>query len=386
MGDGVSGEHRFIVVLCHHGDMPLSRPEHGARSLIPELTPFITPMLQNHIPHQRTVTSEDLTRARQSMEPLQEAIQTWRTKLEGDCTVVAWMSDLHLHAPRSYGGDIGFYGNQVDCSFNFRLALAELATLAPLPDLLVFGGDVADFGCGCEAPTDEYAEFGRILREALPPGLPTLAISGNHDHGVPTTAAWHETWHSLAPHAWPRSPDADDYYFASQYGGWRIIGLDTREDGPLSDRQRQWLTQELARDAVTPTLVLIHRPFVRVGNWVDDIRLFDRATYDVLDASSAVKAIWSGHTHKAGGWRYRGKKHVVFPSLAYGIPGPCGWGVGMFSRNQLEAVFIKTISAPWYDGVAFKFRQSKRQVQRLPFSDYSTSPLFHPNLLPRDPR
>ncbi|MCF7687704.1 MAG: metallophosphoesterase [Cephaloticoccus sp.] len=341
-------------------------------------------MSQTSLPHQRPLTAGDVAQARASIAPLQAALDAMRTRLGHECFTVAWMSDMHIHAPRPYDGNLGFYGDRVDCSFNFRLALTELSALAPLPDLLLFGGDLVDGGCGGEAPADEYAEFSRVLREALPPGLPTLAIAGNHDHGISTTAAWHQTWQSVAPQPWPASPDTDDYYFVRRAGKWRIIGLDSREDQPLSNRQRAWLADELARDPITPALVLIHRPMVTVGNWVDDIRLLDRATFDVLDSAPGVKAIWSGHTHLPRAWRYRGKKHVVLPSVAYGIPGPCGWAVGVFSRERLEAVFIKRMSGQWFDGVAFKARHSKQAVQRLPFRNYTADPLYNPCLLPRE--
>jgi 3',5'-cyclic AMP phosphodiesterase CpdA len=344
-------------------------------------------MSPTSLPHHRPLTPDDFAQARASIAPLQKALDACRARRGAASFTVAWMSDIHLHAPRPYDGDMGFYGNRVDCSANFRLALAELAALTPLPDLLVLGGDLADGGCGGEAPGDEFAELGRLLRAALPPGLPTLAISGNHDHADrPLSAAWHRAWHAAAPHPWPVSPDSDDYYFAHRLGGWRIIGLDSRQNHPLSAPQRAWLANELVRDPATPTLVLVHRPLLTVGNWVDDFRLQDRATFDLLDAAPAVRAVWSGHTHLPRAWRYRGKKHVIFPALAYGIPGPCGWGVGVFSRDRLEALFVKPLAGPWFDGVAFTSRLSARQVRRLPFRAYTAHPLYNPCLLPADKR
>ena len=342
-------------------------------------------MDQTYLPFQRHLTAEDYSQARASIAPLQQALRDCHARFGPKCFTVAWMSDLHVHAPQPYPGNLGFYANQVDCSANLRRALAELSALSPLPDLLVLGGDLADSGCGGEAPASEYDELGRVLREALPRGLPTIAISGNHDHADrPLTSGWHQTWHAAAPTAWPSSPDADDYYFVHRQNGWRIIGLDSRQNDPLSTRQRDWLADQLAHDAITPTLILIHRPLLTVGNWVDDFRLQDRATFDLLDASKAVKAIWSGHTHMHRAWRYRGKKHVVFPSLAYGIPGPCGWGLGVFNKNRLAALFIKPVAGSWFDGVAFKEHESRRQLQRMSFKSYTANPIFNPCLLPRE--
>lgn len=334
-------------------------------------------------PFNRQPTADEFARARASVAPLQAALAACRARAGAGSLTIAWMSDLHLHAPRPYPGSLGFYGDRVDCTANLRLALAELAALSPAPDLLVLGGDLADSGCGGEAPADEYAELGRVLREALPPGLPTLPLAGNHDHAdQPLSAGWHRALHAASPHPWPASPDPDDYYFCHRQGAWRIIGLDSRQNHSLSPRQRDWLANELAADATTPTLVLVHRPLLTVGNWVDDFRLQDRPTFDLIDASPAVRALWSGHTHLPKAWRYRGKRHVIFPALAYGLPGPCGWGAGVFSRSRLEATFIKPLAGPWFDGVTFKSRQASRACERLPFRSYTADRLFNPCLLP----
>lgn len=338
-----------------------------------------------HSPHIQPPTAAELERARKSVAPLQEALTASRRRVGKDGLTVAWMGDIHLHAPRPYTAGLSFYADRVDCSAMLRLALAELGALNPLPDLLVLGGDLADSGCGGTAPLDEFAELGRILREALPPAMPTLAISGNHDHAdVPLMPAWHQAWHAAAPTSWPASPDAEDYYFATFVGGWRIIGLDSRQGQNLSERQRHWLAEELARDATTPTLVVVHRPLLTVGNWVDDFRLKDRATFGVLDGAPAVKAVWSGHTHLHRAWRYRDKVHAVFPSLAYGIPGPCGWGVGVFGRDQLTALFVKPLAGPWFDGVDVVHRTATRPFLRLPFNSYTRDRLFNPCMLPRE--
>jgi hypothetical protein len=117
---------------------------------------------------------------------------------------------------------------------------------------------------------------------------------------------------------------------------------------------------------------------------VDDFRLRDRATFDLLDQAPAVRAVWSGHTHLHRAWRYRGRVHAVFPSLAYGIPGPCGWGLGVFGRERLAALFVKPLAGPWFDGVAFAHREAARPYLRLPFASYTRDPPYNPCLLPRE--
>ena len=127
-----------------------------------------------------------------------------------------------------------------------------------------------------------------------------------------------------------------------------------------------------------------NRPLLTVDNWVDDFRLKDRETFDLLDAAPCVRTIWSGHTHLHRAWHYRDKKHVIFPSLDFGIPGPCGWGVGGFGRDQLEALFIKPVVGPWFDCVSEGTLQSEGQLESLSFENYTKDKRFNPCLLPRE--
>ncbi len=77
--------------------------------------------------------------------------------------VVTWVSDIRLHAPRGYVEPLSFQATDVDCSANRKLALAEIC--APEPGLAIFGSDIADSGCGGEAPADEYDEMNRVFDE-----------------------------------------------------------------------------------------------------------------------------------------------------------------------------------------------------------------------------
>lgn len=337
-----------------------------------------------HIPFHRKLTERELERAQHSVPPFSQAIQRAREQTSGDTLVVAWISDIHLHAQRRYPWPLGFYASQVDSSANLQIALAEIAALNPRPDVLVFGGDLADSGCGGEAPADEYHELKRVLDSFLPSPLRTLPLLGNHDHGdKPLSPDWHTGIHPARRPDWPAPAEARHFYYQTRVNGWRFLALDSRQSLPPDDPQHHWLRDCLAEDANAPTIVLTHRPFVSVGNWVDQYRLLDRRSFDLIDKAACVKTVLSGHTHKTAAWSYRGKLHCVFPACAYGIPDPCGWGLLVLGKEEVRAAFVKDLCAETYDGVASRPRRCRGAFRKLAPQPYELSPLFDPCTLPR---
>jgi hypothetical protein len=331
------------------------------------------------IPYQREIKAGELAGARQSMLAFSAAIRAARARAGRNALVVAWLGDLHLHAPRCYpSGLASLYATRVDCSAILRVALAEVGALEPPPNLLVFGGDLADSGYRGDVPRDEYDEMKRIFEADLPATLRTLPVLGNHDHAddPPLSAEWHAAWARARRPEWPWPVEREDYYYVTRAGGWRFIILDSRGDlQPLSERQRRWLGEQLAADSETPTVVLAHRPFVTVGNWVDAYRLKDRRSLELLGGFPAVKAVVSGHTHKAAHWSYRGKRHLVFPALAYGIPDPGGWGAIVLGREQIETVFVKNVALETFDSLSCRMHPPAGEFQQLPAAPYDASPL-----------
>ncbi len=335
-------------------------------------------------PFHRPPTPSELDLARQSAAPLSAAVQEAIADAGPGAMLVAWFSDLHIHAPRPYrDGALGVYATSIDDSSNLQLAFAELSALSTKPDLLIFGGDIADSGCAGEAPHDEYAQFQALANTHLDSALPTLPVLGNHDHAdVPMTPALHQ---ALARHGmpdWPASAGPEDFYYQCRRGSWRFITLDSRQDHPLSQAQRDWLSAQLASDPLIPTVILIHRPWVTVGNWVDDHRLRQRAFFDIIDAAPCVKAVFSGHTHKPAVWSYRDKTHIVFPSVAYGIGEPSGWGIVVLTPDRVHSVFIKTLTSLTYDQPTQSITRHNGSFRRLHPAIFEKSMLFNPCLMP----
>lgn len=295
------------------------------------------------IPFHHEVTSREIEAARASVAPLSGAVARAKAEAGEGAVVLAWLSDLHILARHAYCYELGKFGTHVDCSANLQLALAELAALDPQPDLLVLGGDLTDSSCGDGGPLDEYLQLKSILDAHLPPGLPTLPILGNHDHGdcalSPRFFAELPQWRR---DGWPASQGCEDFFYSVERQGFRFVALDSRFSQAFSVAQRALLENALRDD--TPTIVLCHRPFITCGNWVDEYRCTDAAVLDIINRAPNARACFSGHTHKAAARRMGGATHVIFPAVAYGIDDGNGWGCAVLSPAAPPAVFAKYLA------------------------------------------
>jgi 3',5'-cyclic AMP phosphodiesterase CpdA len=213
------------------------------------------------------------------------------------------------------------------------------------PDLLILGGDLTDTASYLAGPWDEFSVVGEVLDRALPASLPSLPILGNHDHGNGAKSpAWHAAFNAIARPDWPASVPACDYRFVRHVGGWRFIGMESGRDDAILDGQLDWLAAELAADSRTPTVLLIHRPLITVGNFVDSMRVTRPQAGRLIDETDCLRLVLSGHTHKAAARRRADTWHVVFPAVAYGIPDPIDWGVLVLDRAAPIAAFVKDIA------------------------------------------
>jgi 3',5'-cyclic-AMP phosphodiesterase len=129
-------------------------------------------------------------------------------------------------------------------------AVAEIRSLAPPPDLVLFAGDLAHRG------RPDALDFGREILADLPG--PFWLVQGEGDHGRRGNSAWVRRWGE------PR--------FSRAFRGFQVLGLETSltsgPGGPVFEigaAQRQWLARELARLApTTPLIVLSHAPLSRI--------------------------------------------------------------------------------------------------------------------------
>jgi 3',5'-cyclic AMP phosphodiesterase CpdA len=194
---------------------------------------------------------------------------------------VAHLSDVHLLANgvRQYG--------VVDPEAGLALALDRLRRVDPVPDALVFTGDLADKG--------EPAAY-RRLREMVEPvaqsmGAELIWVMGNHDE--------------RADYARELFDSDDDGLQDRVYDvrGLRIIALDTSvpgyHHGELDPEQLAWLRDVLATPAAHGTVLAMHHPPIPVPMMEASalIELYDQQALAAVLEGSDVRCILGGHFH-----------------------------------------------------------------------------------------
>jgi Icc protein len=153
----------------------------------------------------------------------------------------------------------------------FAAGVARVLLMRPLPDAVIVTGDIANSG--------DPREHETALALLAPLSMPVHRLAGNHDLFEGRTR------------------------FAFEAGGMRVVACDTsipgRDDGTL---ELEWLTERLAEDRTTPTIVAMHHPPLVTGiAWLDELGLpaADRAGLaELLAASPNVKRVVGGHVHR----------------------------------------------------------------------------------------
>jgi 3',5'-cyclic-AMP phosphodiesterase len=194
---------------------------------------------------------------------------------------VAHLSDVHLlaHGVKQYG--------VVEPEDGLRLALDRLRRLDPVPQALVFTGDLAD-----RAEPDAYKRLRELVEpvaEAL--GAQVIWVMGNHDARAPYAQGLFE------------SDDDGPQDRVYDVGGLRIVALDTSvadyHHGELGPDQLDWLRDLLATPAEHGTILAMHHPPIPVPTLEPAaiIELLDQERLAEVITGSDVRQILSGHFH-----------------------------------------------------------------------------------------
>jgi predicted phosphodiesterase len=186
------------------------------------------------------------------------------------------------------------------------------------PHVVIDGGDIVHDGT--------EPEFRRAQRALAALEVPWHGVRGNHD------AVLRGPFIGAAP----QYPEVA----AVEVSGWRVILLDNH-DGHLDDARFAQLEAELARQAGTPTIVVMHVP-PRFGRESTFARLRHLLPYRLQDpvmpnpaqverftglmARHGVAAVLSGHTHRFDHTVFDGVHYIVAGALGgltpgFGIPG-----------------------------------------------------------------
>ncbi len=213
--------------------------------------------------------------------------------------LIAQVSDLHIKA----AGQLSY--RVVDTAQMLRACVADLLARRQRPDVVVFTGDLTDFG-----KPEEYA----VLRELLAPlPMPVYLIPGNHDERTAMRAAFPE-------HGYLRQSE-DFIQYAIEDHPVRIVGIDTvvpgKGGGLLCEQRLAWLDAALAARPDKPTVVLMHHPpFVTFIGHMDRQGLEGSASLEkIIRRHPQVERLLCGHLHRPIQARFAG-------TIASTVPGP----------------------------------------------------------------
>jgi Icc protein len=194
---------------------------------------------------------------------------------------IAHLSDVHLlsHGIKQYATIVPEEG--------LELALDRVGRLDPVPQALVFTGDLAD-----KAQPDAYAR----LRELVEPfaeriGAQLIWVIGNHDERAAYAQGLFD------------SDDDGPQDRVYDLGGLRIVALDTTlpgyHHGELSDEQLDWLRDLLTTPAEHGTILAMHHPPIPMpaAEPAAIIELVDQERLASVIQGSDVRQILGGHYH-----------------------------------------------------------------------------------------
>jgi Icc protein len=214
--------------------------------------------------------------------------------------LIAQLSDPHITVPgeRPYG--------RVDTAGSLTRAVAAIGASSLRPDLLVLTGDLVHHG-----RPEEYAHLKALL---APLDMPILTIPGNHDDRESMRAAF------LGEGYLPRAGFLD---YAVEFGGLRILGLDTldpgKDGGILCDERLSWIAAMLAAAPDRPSLILMHHPPFPTGlAGMDRIGLEGREAFaEIVSRYPRIERILCGHVHRGIDCRFAGTIAGTAPSTAH---------------------------------------------------------------------
>jgi 3',5'-cyclic-AMP phosphodiesterase len=177
-------------------------------------------------------------------------------------------------------------------------AVAEIRSLSPAPDLVLFAGDLAHGGRA------DALDLGREILADLP--APLLLVRGEGDDATGTGQLWRRRFGASR--------------FSQAYRGCHLVGLNTALSpspaGPvfaLGPEQCRWLKRELAAlDPATPLIVLSHAPLGAIfrpwQQWTQDAA----ALMPLLSRFQKVICL-HGHVHQS--WT-RGQGPVIYEVMS----------------------------------------------------------------------
>lgn len=220
--------------------------------------------------------------------------------------LIAQLSDPHI------GTGPDFLGGRMDTERALRQAVAHVAAMEPLPDLVLLTGDLTERGSAAE-----YA----LVADALAPlTMPVHAVPGNHDDSKRARSALGR----YMPVAHDAPENACCYHF--EFQGLHCVALDTavpgRSHGALGAQQLAWLERTLQDCSGQPVLIFMHHPPLPTGiEAMDACSLLEggERLAALIHAHRQVQGLLCGHLHRAVQMQFGGVPLHVAPSVAHQV-------------------------------------------------------------------
>ncbi|MBW4023486.1 MAG: phosphodiesterase [Proteobacteria bacterium] len=216
--------------------------------------------------------------------------------------LIAQLSDLHVR-PRGIPAS-----RVVETNMLVERALAAVAALNPLPDMVVISGDVTE----CGRP-EEYRMAAELFRRYLT--MPVFVIPGNHDRrGNFREGLGHMPGVTAHP---------DFVQYAVEDYPVRLVMLDSVVPeagyGLLCPQRLAFLDATLSAAPDKPTMLVLHHPPMLTGSaGMDDIFLRNTGELGALLARHPqVERILTGHHHRSVVGRLGNAIVIVAPAVVH---------------------------------------------------------------------
>jgi 3',5'-cyclic-AMP phosphodiesterase len=299
---------------------------------------------------------------------------------------VAHLSDVHLlaHGTKQYGVVVPEDG--------LVLALERLSRLDPVPQALVFTGDLAD-----KAQPEAYARLRALVEPAAATmGAQVVWVIGNHDERAPYARGLFD------------SDDDGPQDRVYDLDGLRIVALDTSvpeyHHGDLTDDQLDWLRDVLSTRAEHGTILAMHHPPIPMPT-VEPAAIIELLDQDRLAAvieGSDVRQILGGHYHYTSYSTFAGVPVSVASASCYttdpapvdrlisGVDGHQAFNAVHVYDDRIVHTVIPIPEAPEVSGQPANVRsllealspEERREIISRKDSDFNTKAESHE---PRDP-
>jgi 3',5'-cyclic-AMP phosphodiesterase len=179
---------------------------------------------------------------------------------------------------------------------NFQKDAAEILKLNP--DMVVAVGDLIG-GCdGKNSDAKDYIDWKKILG---PLAAKTYAVQGNHDR-VSDGGSCDKIWQDAFNFPTNGPSGFSELTYSLDLKNAHFVFLDSiKPDGhQVSDTQRTWLDQDLAKNKMEDTFVIFHEPAFpvssKIGESLDAQASQRNALWQILDKYN-VTAVLNGHEH-----------------------------------------------------------------------------------------